>query len=207
MEKLEKFTLALKKFVPEGFESHLAKLILQGQVKFRIVKGRKTKLGDFRYSSQKEIPVITVNGDLNPYAFLITSLHEVAHLHTFNSYGISVAPHGNEWKSEFRNLLLPIINSGKLPSDIHQALVKSLVNTKASSCSDVQLLRVLRNYDKSNKTDVRHLEELKEGETFEINGKRFVKGKLRRSRYLCIEVGSDKPYLIHRLAQITHAYE
>ncbi|MFM7757709.1 MAG: hypothetical protein ACKO6J_02140, partial [Crocinitomicaceae bacterium] len=76
MDKLEKFAITLQKFVPDGFQYHLAKLIVQGQVKFKIVNGRKTKLGDFRVSSSLELPVITVNGDLNKYSFLITALHE-----------------------------------------------------------------------------------------------------------------------------------
>lgn len=202
MDKLEKFSLVLKKFIPDGFETHLAKLILQGQVKFKIVKGRKTKLGDFRVSSQQEIPTITVNGDLNCYSFLITALHELAHLYTFRSFGFHILPHGPEWKNEFRSLLIPIIDSGKLPDEIKIALMKSLVNTKASSCSDIQLTRVLRKYDNLTNQVVISLEDLSEGDTFEINGKKFVKGKLRRSRYLCQEVGTEKPYLIHKLAQI-----
>ena len=202
MDKLEKFTETLKKFVPNGFENYLAKLILNGQVKFKIVNGRKSKLGDFRIGITYEKPIITVNGDLNPFAFLITSIHELAHLHTFLKYGNQIAPHGSEWKNEFRALLLPIIDSKLLPNDIHKALLKSLVNTKASSCSDIQLSRTLRNYDINTSESAIFLEDLEEGERFEVGAKIFVKGKLRRSRYLCLEYKTNKPYLIHRLATI-----
>lgn len=202
MDKLEKFALTLQKFVPEGFQYHLAKLIVMGQVKFKIVNGRKTKLGDFRVSSSLELPVITVNGDLNKYSFLITALHELAHLHAFKKFGLRISPHGEEWKNEYRNLLLPIVNSKILPSDIENALLKSILNTKAASCSDIQLSRVLKKYDEISENSVLHLEEIEEGLSFSLNGRLFTKGKLRRSRYLCYELGTNKPYLIHRLAQI-----
>jgi predicted SprT family Zn-dependent metalloprotease len=79
--------------------------------------------------------LITVNGDLNPYSFLITTLHEFAHLHTYLKYGTRVAPHGEEWKNCYRKLLLPIIDSKKLPNDIEKVLMNSLISTKASSCT------------------------------------------------------------------------
>jgi hypothetical protein len=143
-----------------------------------------------------------VNGDLNKYSFLITALHELAHLHAYKKFGLRISPHGEEWKNEYRNLLLPIVNSKILPSDIENALLKSILNTKAASCSDIQLSRVLNKYDEISENSVLHLEEIEEGLSFSLNGRLFTKGKLRRSRYLCYELGTNKPYLIHRLAQI-----
>lgn len=189
------------KFVPNDFVEMVVDLFITSSVRFKIVNGRKSKLGDFRAGINGEKHQITINGDLNPYSFLITTLHEFAHLNTFNQYKNSVSPHGEEWKNAFRTLLLPAINSGNLPKDIEAALVNSLVNTKASSCSDHNLSRVLMNYDKP-KEGMIILEQLPKNSTFALNGRHFIKGQLRRKRYVCQEVKTNKSYLVNSLAQV-----
>jgi SprT protein len=191
----------LKRFVPHGFEGMLADLLFKNIVHFKIVNPRATKLGDFRPGNENRIAQITVNGDLNPYSFLITSIHEFAHLETYLIHGRTVKPHGEEWKSAFRKLLLPVIDSKLLPNDIVNALVNSLVNTKASSCSDVQLFRVLKKYDK-NPHGLELLETLPKNSIFGLQGKKYIKGDLRRKRYLCKEVTSQKIYLVSGLAEV-----
>ena len=58
---------------------------------------------------------ITVNGDLNPYSFLITTIHEFAHLVTFEEYQGRVKPHGKEWQLTYSKMLYPVIEDGGLP--------------------------------------------------------------------------------------------
>ncbi len=192
---------AFSKYLPSSFVDEIVELFLGNTVRFKIVKGRKTKLGDFRAGLNGEKHQITINGDLNPYAFLITTLHEFAHLITFESCGNKVAPHGEEWKNNFRNLLLPIINSKCLPKDIEEALVGSLVKTKASSCTDHKLSRVLHCYDKP-KEGIELLERLPNNAVFTLNGKQFIKGPLRRKRYICQELNSNRSFLVNALAQV-----
>jgi hypothetical protein len=36
-----------------------------------------------------------------------------------------------------------------------------------------------------------------------LNNKHFIKGELRRTRYLCTEFGTQRIFLIHALAPIT----
>ena len=199
-DKKLQFSNTLMRFAPEPFVSYLTELILKSKAKFKIVPGRATKLGDFRISSSEEKPVITVNGNLNKYSFLITSLHELAHLNTFRNYGNSVPPHGNEWKNAFRDLLEPVLMSKLLPEDIEKALWKTFSNTKASSCSDLNLSRTLKKYDSAN--DSLSLEEIPVNAQFSLNGKVFEKGLLRRSRYLCKELKSGKQFLVHALATV-----
>ena len=197
----EKVASALGKYLPEAFVDYVVALFQDASVRFKIVPGRATKLGDFRAGMNGEKHTITVNGDLNPYSFLITTVHEFAHLHTFNVYGHRVSPHGEEWKAAYRQLLLPLIDSPALPNDLRKALMNSLVRTKASSCSDHGLSRVLLNYDKP-KDGVIVLEHLPKNSTFALNGKHFVKGELRRKRYICQEVKSKRSYLVNSLAQV-----
>lgn len=195
------FKQVLSKYLPNDFVPYISELIMQSDVKFKIVAPRRTKLGDFKAKGDKSNKSqITINGDLNPYAFLITTLHELAHLNTFNKYKYKVRPHGREWKKEFSILLNPILMHDALPKELKIALEKSIQNLKASSCSDIHLSRALKKYDPSKRTVT--LEELDENTCFVINKKTYLKGKLRRTRYLCKEMSSGKSYLIHALAEV-----
>lgn len=206
-DKKQQFYRTLARFAPDFFVAYLVELILNAKVVFKIVPGRLTKLGDFRVRSEVDKPIITVNGNLNKYAFLITTLHELAHLNTYRQYGNRVAPHGLEWKNAFRALLEPVLLSKKLPNDIEKVLWKTFTNTKASSCSDIHLSRVLKKYD--SPSDDFSLEQIPVSSHFSLNGRAFEKGLLRRSRYLCKEIRSGKQYLIHALAtvQLIKPYE
>ncbi len=201
-DKKQRTKESLMAFLPAGFEEMVADLLFSTPVKFKVVPPRSTKLGDFRASFNGEKHQITINGDLNKYAFLITTLHEFAHLQTFNEFRSSVKPHGEEWKRTFRKLLVPAIDSGLLPQDIQQALINSLTNTKASSCSDIQLSRVLKRYDDQN-TGLVSLETLPKNSTFVLQGKQFLKGELRRRRYVCEDISNSKKYLVHALSEVS----
>ncbi len=201
IKKKEQVTEVFKKYLPEAFVDSIVQLFITSNVRFKIVNGRRTKLGDFRAGQNGEKHQISVNGDLNPYSFLITTLHEFAHLNTYNQFQWHIQPHGEEWKNEYRKLLLPTIQTGQLPKDIENALVHSLTNTKASSCTDHQLSRVLKNYDKQKEGCVL-LERLPKNSTFRLNGRQFIKGPLRRKRYVCQEVRSNKSYLVNALAEV-----
>jgi hypothetical protein len=197
--KRDQFIETLNRFAPEAFTEYLTDLILSAKVKFKIVPGRSTKLGDFRVKSGEEKPTITVNGDLNKFSFLVTAIHELAHLEAFRDHGLRIQAHGIEWKQAYRRLMEPILVSKELPADVEKALWKNFTNTKASSCTDIQLSRTLKLYDKSPGTT---LEEIPHKSTFHLNGKSFEKGLLRRSRYLCTELKTGKPYLVHALATV-----
>jgi SprT protein len=202
--KQERLEQQLKAYLPEGFEAMVAELLLKYPVRFAIKAPRNTKLGDYRPPvGDEKHHRISVNGNLNRYSFLITTLHEFAHLEAFMRYGHRIKPHGEEWKQTYRNLLWPAITSGKLPKSIENALMKSLSNTKASSCSDTQLSRVLRQFD-TQQDDTRTLEELPKNATFALQGRHFRKGDLRRTRFLCEELASRRNFLIHALATVQH---
>lgn len=202
--KKERLEQQLKAYLPEGFEPMVAELLLKYPVRFAIKAPRNTKLGDYRPPiGDEKHHRISVNGNLNRYSFLITTLHEFAHLEAFVRYGSRIRPHGEEWKQTYRNLLWPAIASGKLPKVIENALMKSLANTKASSCSDTQLSRVLRQFD-TQQDDTLTLEELPKNATFALQGRHFRKGDLRRTRFLCEEIHSRRNFLIHALATVQH---
>ncbi len=191
----------LSKYLPDGFVDFVVEMILRHPLEFRIVRPRKTKLGDFRYGPGLKRPKITINCDLNPYSFLITTVHELAHYFVHIEHGHRIKAHGKEWQREYSRLIYPVIESGELPKDIENALLQSLVNVKASSCTDLNLFRVLKKYN-DQPHEVVHLEDLVENESFLLNGKKFSKGKLRRKRYLCIELRTRKQYLVSAIAEV-----
>ncbi len=191
----------LQKYLPAEFVDNVVDLILKHPLEFSIVRPRSTKLGDFRYGPGLKRPKITINGNLNSYSFLITTIHELAHYFAHLEYGGRIKAHGKEWQLTYQKLIYPTIESGHLPKDIEDALLKSLVNVKASSCTDLNLMRVLRSYD-VNTNEVLYLEDIAENTHFEINGKWFSKGKLRRKRYLCYELSTRKNYLVSAMAEV-----
>ena len=197
----QKYRIFFQKHIPKEYVEYVVHLFLNNPVRFRIVKPRKTKLGDFRSGIKDEKPQITINNDLNPYSFLITTVHEFAHLITHNKFGRKAATHGVEWKNEYSKLIFPIIEMKQLPADIERVLLNSLVKVKASSCSDVELQRILMKYD-IQQNDQLLLEELDKNTIFTLNNKQYKKGDLRRTRFLCQRIESKKEYLIHALAKV-----
>ena len=198
-DKINQFAKQLEPFLPQFTEKYVAKFLIKKVVHFTVSKKRISKYGDYRQPFKGKPHRISVNGDLNQYAFLITTLHEMAHLTTFEKYGNSVPPHGNHWKKEFQIITAPILEKNILPVDITLALKNYLINAKASSCSDDKLNRVLRRYDKNRGIT---LEELIFGDSFELNGRIYVKGKKLRKRYECEDPNTEKRYRILGLAEV-----
>lgn len=191
----------LSRYLPQGCTPYILELLRNYPVRFRIVKPRKTKLGDFRVRNNAELPEITVNGNLNAYSFLITTIHEFAHLKTWQEHRWKVAPHGQEWKQNFILLMLPVLERQLVPKDLEIALVKSFANVKASSCTDQGLHRALRKYDAFEEEEVL-LEQLAKNSTFALEDKVFTRGERRRTRYLCKELSTGKTYLVNALATV-----
>lgn len=187
-----------KKYLPDAAVEYCYQLWQQHGFDFKITKARSSKFGDYRFSDSRHR--ITVNGDLNPYAFLVTYLHEVAHLITFSKYKRKVEPHGKEWKKSFREVAQPVLSLSVFPADVLQALQQYLINPKASSCTDPILFQALHQFD--TQTDKVLLANLSEGAVFSLNGRAFRKGETRRTRVLCEEVKSRKKYLVHTQALV-----
>lgn len=200
---MEPVLKGLERFIPIEAASDVAVFFDAYPVILKITKPRKTKLGDYRPIKNGEGHKITINGNLNKYAFLVTLLHEFAHLITWVDYKNKVQPHGGEWKKNFREVLLPFLQKNIFPEDIKRALNGYLKNPKAASCVDLTLTRVLRSYDEYN-SGKRTLEELPENSYFEWNnGRIFKKITKLRKRYKCLELKSKRYYLFNPVAEVT----
>lgn len=185
----------LSKYLPDGTVDYAVELMLQYKIQLRIKKPRLSKLGDYRPPKPGEAHQISLNKDLNPYSFLVTYLHEVAHLLNFEEFRGKVAPHGIEWKINFKKISEPVFSKHVLPDDVYLALLNYLKNPKASSCTDPQLVRTLKRYDTNN--DYILVEDIAIGHIFQTpDGRKFRKLEKVRSRFRCIEEHSGKIYLV-----------
>lgn len=191
--------------MPPGTAPIIVDWIIRTECQFRIAKRRKTKLGDYRAPYQGKGHRISVNQDLNPYAFLITTVHEFAHLKTWKEHRNLVRPHGKTWKKNFMLLMKPFLDRQVFPSDVNQALSQYLMNPAASSCTDLNLFRVLQNYDqKSKNTELTTVENLPDGAHFLFRNERvFQKIHKLRKRYRCVEVSSQRIYLFSPVAEVS----
>ncbi|MFT3908477.1 MAG: SprT-like domain-containing protein [Ferruginibacter sp.] len=202
MPKQEVPLLGLKQFIPEQSFEDVLYYIQHYKVQLTITRQRQTVLGDYRHAHNGQGHRISVNGNLNKYSFLITLLHELAHLFTYERFGHRVQAHGQEWKDEFSKILVKFLSNKIFPPDIENALLKTLRNPAASSCGDENLLRVLRNYD-AKKEGQFLVEQLKEGDLFRIKGGRvFRRGEKVRKRYKCLEVATKKLYLFSGVYEV-----
>lgn len=185
----------LEQFLPPGTVEAVLHYLHEYKVHLTIARERKSILGDYRHRTHQQNHRISVNGTLNTYAFLVTLLHEIAHLLTFEQYGNRVAAHGKEWKGVFGKLLHQFVQNNVFPPDIQKELNESLKNPAASSCAEDGLLRVLKKYD-TQKDNHHFIEEFPFGSVFRIkDGRIFKKGGKLRKRYKCTELPSGKVYL------------
>lgn len=190
-----------QKFVPPASVSYCIKLYEKLGFEFKIKKARQTKLGDYRYNPKTNKHTITVNNDLNVFAFLVTYLHEVAHLIAFKQYGGRISPHGKEWKKAFKDVSKPMLKEEVFHKSVLTALNKYFKNPKASSCSDPVLYQILKQFD--DPSDKILLKEIAIGTIFDFNGKKYVKLASKRTRSVCETVDTRRKYLISDLAEVT----
>lgn len=206
MARHEQPMQTLSSFLPDNSYTYVADYLHRHKVHLTISKARNSILGDYRNAYKEKNHRISVNGNLNKYSFLITLLHELAHLLTFEKYKHTVSAHGKEWKALYGNLLAVFVEHSIFPDDIRNELIRSLQNPGASSCTEEGLMRVLRRYD-APKEDVFLLEQLPEHAVFATkDGRQFIKGNRLRKRYRCKEVASGLHYLfspIHEVKKVS----
>ena len=192
---------ALEKFIPSGTFDYVYSFLEHYHIKLSITKERKTKYGDYRPPQRGQTHRISVNGNLNQYHFLLTLIHEIAHLVAFDEYGFGIQTHGNEWKKTYQNMMGPLLNDQVFPLDLLPAVKASLQNVKSSSCYDPNLALALRAYD--SKPIGTFIKDLAIGSEFKAPDNNTYKLlSKRRTRYEAMEILTNKRYLFPELYEV-----
>ena len=187
-------------YIPHAAVTLLSKYVKRWKVNLIIKQRRITKYGDFKLFSEG-VHQISVNNSENPYRFLITVIHEIAHLVAFKEFGYSIKPHGKEWKRCYQKLMGPFLKPEIFPQDLLNLLKNHFKNPKASTDSDFNLVIELNKFDP--KTEKNYIFELDFGAVFEIhNGRKFILGSKRKKRFECKEISTQRKYLFSPHARV-----
>lgn len=202
MKKQETSLKFLENFLPPDTFGMVMPYFTHHTIHLTLTHERKSVLGDYR-NPTRDFPYhqISINLNLNPYSFLITLLHELAHLLTYVHFQNSVSPHGKEWKTQFRHILIPYIGKKIFPNDVEKALVAYMHNPAASTCSDARLFKALYNYDE-RKPNHKLVDDVEIGQWFEAEGRVFEKVEQLRTRCRCLCLRSRKMYFFQGIIEV-----
>jgi hypothetical protein len=192
----------LHEYIPQDCVEPIVEWLHRNRVQLRISRARNTKLGDFRAPQNGGHPRISVNHNLNIYAFLLTLVHEMAHVEVWKTKSIfrRIQPHGKEWQDAFVRLITPFLNNTVFPSELLPVLNNYFKKPKASSVSDQQLVKALKRYDLPSENP--QLSDLEPGNQFLFRNSPFEVVKKQRSRYQCKSLQNNRLYLINGLAEV-----
>ena len=205
MKKQETSITFLEQFLPPNTFDQVAPFFKNHTIHLTLTHERKSVLGDYRCPTpEKPYHRISVNANLNPYSFLITLLHELAHLLTFIHFKFNAAPHGHEWKTQFRHILIPFMGKRAFPPDVEKALLSYLHDPAASTCTDPDLYKALYRYDE-HKPGWKLIDDVPLNQFFETeDGRVFQKLETLRTRSKCKDIKNGKVYFFQGIVEVKH---
>ena len=182
---LERSMKAVTPHLPDGWQAAVREMLATNPILVQVVRHRKTKHGDHQVTGKREFSIITVNASGNPWQFVLTLLHEIAHAEVAHHAIRRVAPHGKEWKSAFRRVLYD--HRYLFPADLAAPVMDYARNPTYSADSHGALASALRRHDT---LDLRPtVQELALGQRFSLDGKTIlIRGQLLRKWFKCTTV-------------------
>jgi SprT protein len=203
----------LQSYIPEQAIDYILSWFEKNPVRLRIAPTRSSKFGDYRAPKPGTPATISVNNNLNSYDFLITLVHEMAHdavlatgstenYFLFRRKKNRPKPHGKEWKSNYFELMSPLLNRQVFPEEILHALEGYFGKVTASAKASQTLAVALKNYDAPDGKVF--LQDLPYDEIFYIpGGKAFQKKERIRKRFRCQSLNNRRVYLFSPLALVS----
>jgi predicted SprT family Zn-dependent metalloprotease len=192
----------LEKYLPQQAVAEIHRLLEESDIPLKIVPPRKTIHGSYRLPTAYRKHFITINSNLNSYAFLITLLHEIAHAHAYITH--KAKGHQKEWKSCFKQLLNHFIDLEVFPADIQTALEQHIRKITHSDAVDINLTQILRKYDNNTNFDQKtiYLQDIPKNTVFLHGRVNFRKGETLRKYILCKNLINNKMYRCHPLMMV-----
>ncbi len=203
MKNQETDLRTLADFLPPGTIDRVAPHFAQHPIHLTLTHERKSVLGDYR-APTRTYPAhrISINATLNRYSFLITLLHELAHLHTHIYFGQKARPHGREWKTQFRHILVPFMGKRIFPHDVEEALFAYLHNPAASTCTDARLYKALYRYDR-RRPGYRLVDDIRLEGLFQTDdGRTYQKIESLRTRAKCRCLRTGRMYFFQGIVEV-----
>lgn len=193
----------LRPHLPANALNELAEWFIKNNISLTITPERSSKHGDFK--PRNGSPIITVNGTLNRYSFMITLIHEMAHAKMYMDKGHCQPAHGDYWKLCFKTLMKPFLNEHNFPIDVLIPLRRHMQNPSATDARDTELQRALKKYDRKpseEKKEVIYVEDLPVRAVFSFRGDLYKIEKKLRKNYLCLHLESGRQYRFSPIAEV-----
>ena len=187
----------LEKYLPENTLPFLKNWFGEFYLHIKITRGRNSKLGDYRKKPDKSHQ-ITINSTLQPQLFFFVLTHELAHLIAFEKYGNRISPHGAEWKTTFRIMLLESISI--YSDDLKPIILQFSKSPKANFMASPDLVKYFHIEDYEDETS--YIEDLSIGDQFIYKKQRYIIEEKRKKNYLCNQLESGKKYIFKPLARV-----
>ena len=191
----------LAKYLPASSHEYIQQLLTGENLLIRITRQRKTRFGSFTARRNSNYKAINISGQQNQWAFLITFIHEFAHLRVWKTYGHKVKGHGREWKDTYYQLATPLLLSNTFPEDINEALKKYFTGKKISDSTETNLMRILKKYDSAGQ-EVIYIENIPVGHYFTYGNHQFQKIEKLRTRYKCKDVKTGRMFVFTALVEV-----
>lgn len=188
---------SLEKYLPQNTLLYLRKWFSDYSIHIKVTRNRNSKLGDYR-KLRDNSHEISINSTLAPQLFFFVLTHELAHLIAFEKFGRRIAPHGNEWKHTFREMLLE--SADVYDEDLKPIITKFSRSPKANFMASPDLVKYFH-IDNQNDDKV-FIENLSKGENFIYREQKYLLEGLIKKNYLCMNLATGRKYSFKPLARV-----
>lgn len=188
---------SLEKYLPQNTLLYLRKWFSDYSIHIKVTRNRNSKLGDYR-KLRDNSHEISINSTLAPQLFFFVLTHELAHLIAFEKFGRKIAPHGNEWKQTFREMLLE--SADVYDEDLKPIITKFSRSPKANFMASPDLVKYFH-IDNQNDDEV-FIEKLNKGENFIYREQKYLLEGLIKKNYLCMNLATGRKYSFKPLARV-----
>ncbi|WBV59323.1 SprT-like domain-containing protein [Chryseobacterium camelliae] len=166
-------------------------------IHIKITRERSSKLGDYRKLPDNSHE-ITINSTLSPQLFFFVLTHELAHLIAFEKFGRRISPHGNEWKTTFREMLLESL--GVYEEELKPIITKFSRSPKANFMASPDLVKFF--HAGNTEDNVCYIEEIEKGDFFVYQNQKYLQEGLIKKNYLCKNLVTGRKYSFKPLARV-----